>query len=1050
MKKALLLLALLAAFSTQAQNFSQMIKLIESDRENKSATARVPNDLFGWSVSVSGDYAIVGAYQEDEDGGGANFKSASGAAYIFYRSGSTWTLQQKLAASDRAVNDNFGWSVAISGDYAVVGAYAEDEDASGNNTASSAGSAYIFYRSGTTWTQQQKIVSSDRAAGDNFGISVSISGDYIIAGANFEDEDASGNNTAGSAGSAYIFTRSGTTWSQQQKIVASDRVAGDFFGGSVAISGDYAVVGAYVASYDAAGLNFKYASGGAYVYVRSGTTWSQQQKLVASDRAINDQFGTSVAIGGDYIVVGATYEDEDAAGLNTKADAGSAYIFYRSGTTWGQQQKIVSSDRATQDLFGKSVAISGDYVVIGAFNEDEDAAGLNTASTAGSAYVYIRSGTTWSQQQKIVASDRAATDYFGYAVGISGDYIMVGAPQESEDAAGLNTANAAGSAYVFNRSSTTWSQQNKVVALDKVAADQFGNSVAVDGDYAIVGAPGEDEDAAGGSALLNAGAAYIFFRTGGVWTFQQKIVASDRGVSDGFGTAVAISGDYVIVSAMLEDEDASGLNTASSAGSAYIFNRSGTVWTQQQKIVASDRAANDYFGNAVSISGDYAIVGAQYEDEDASGLNTVADAGSVYIFNRSGTTWTQQQKIVPSDRGGTTDLFGYSVAISGDYAIVSAYLEDQDASGLNTKTDAGSAYIFYRSGSTWTQQQKIVASDRASLDYFGISVAISGDYAIVGAYNEDEDAAGLNTVQDAGSAYIYVRSGTTWSQQQKIVASDRAAYDNFGVTVAISGDKAVVGANAEDEDAAGLNTLNAAGSAYIFTRSGMTWSQLQKIVPSDRGAADAFSNSVAISGNYVLVGANAEDEDAAGLNTLSSSGSAYMFEMSAVALPVGITMFSAKLVNEHDVLLTWNVANPSDGKAYIIERSADGQQFSAIGRVPSTSAASYNNHDYAPLAGRSYYRLRIEEPSGAATYSNVASIFVGSSSHVTVAPIPANDYIIISTNEPGITATITDLQGKEQMRFIVADGTKVNIRLLPMGIYLLRLSNGGASRIIRQ
>ena len=204
----------------------------------------------------------------------------------------------------------------------------------------------------------------------------------------------------------------------------------------------------------------------------------------------------------------------------------------------------------------------------------------------------------------------------------------------------------------------------------------------------------------------------------------------------------------------------------------YALFSSAQNWDQIIKAAASDRgqtsisdrASGDYFGYSVAISGDYAIVGAYQEDENASGSATLSNAGSAYIFVRSGSSWSLQQKIVASDRA-SGDYFGSSVAISGNYAIVGAYLDDTTYSG-GTFTDAGSAYIFVRSGSTWTQQQKISAGS-ASGDYFGYSVAISGDYAIVGAYQEAENALGGATLNQAGSAYIFVRSGSSWSLQQK-------------------------------------------------------------------------------------------------------------------------------------------------------------------------------------------------------------------------------------------------------------------------------------------
>ncbi len=440
---SMLLVGLCLPFCVQAQNWDQIIKSVASDR--------AADDNFGYSVAISGDYAIVGAYLEDEDAAGGAPLSAAGSAYIFKRTGTTWAQEAKIVASDRAADDNFGTSVAISGDYAIVGAYNEDENAAGGATASAAGSAYVFKRTGTTWAQEAKIVASDRAADDNFGISVAISGDYVLVGALFEDENAAGGATAGNAGSAYVFKRTGTTWAQEAKIVASDRATNDYFGRSVAISGDYAIVGAYNKNEDAAGGATASAAGSAYVFKRTGTTWAQEAKIVASDRATNDNFGVSVAISGDYAIVGAFREDENAAGGATELAAGSAYIFKRTVTTWAQEAKIVASDRASADNFGFSVAISGDYVAVGAYLEDENATGGATASNAGSAYVFKRTGTTWAQEAKIVASDRAASDRFGYSVAISGDYALVGAYQEDENAAEGATASAAGSAYFYQR-----------------------------------------------------------------------------------------------------------------------------------------------------------------------------------------------------------------------------------------------------------------------------------------------------------------------------------------------------------------------------------------------------------------------------------------------------------------------------------------------------------------------------------------------------------------------------------------------------------------------
>jgi len=385
----------------------------------------------------------------------------------------------KLTASDGAERDSFGLSVAISGDYAVVGAHLNDD------TGSQSGSAYIFKHDGAAWTEQAKITASDGVAGDFFGVSVAISGDYAVVGAHLNDD------TGSQSGSAYIFKRDGTAWIEQDKINASDGAVHDLFGGSVAISGDYAIVGAHkdygyavmVAHKDDGAASY---SGSAYIFKRNGTVWTEQAKITANDGTAHDSFGRSVAISGDYAVVGARLED--GAGEHS----GSAYIFKRNGTAWIEQAKITASDGAERDFFGESVAISGDYAVVGAYGDDD------TGSQSGSAYIFKRDGTVWAEQAKITASDDAAHDCFGGSVAISGDYAIVGAT--GNDDAGWHS----GSAYIFKRDGTAWTEQAKINASDGAVHDLFGGSVAISDDYAIVGAKGNDD------AGDKSGSAYIY------------------------------------------------------------------------------------------------------------------------------------------------------------------------------------------------------------------------------------------------------------------------------------------------------------------------------------------------------------------------------------------------------------------------------------------------------------------------------------------------------------------------------------------------------------
>ncbi|MBP7473657.1 MAG: FG-GAP repeat protein, partial [Pyrinomonadaceae bacterium] len=342
---------------------------------------------FGVSSDVDGDTAVIGAAQEF--GSGPPF---AGAAYVYVRSGGVWTLQQKLVGSDAVNGDTFGISVAISGDTIVVGNHADMVD---NN--SSQGSAYVFVRNGTTWTQQQKLTASDGIANDVFGRGVDIDGDTIIAGAWGYDLGST------NQGAAYIFTRSGTVWTERTILTASDASANDFFGQSVALSGNTAIIGAYADNNGPVG-----DQGSAYIFVGSGANWTEQQRLVASDGAASDIFGYSVAISGETAVVGA-YQDDQGA----NSDQGSAYVYVRSGTTWTEQQKLIAVDGAADDYFGNAVAIDGNAVVIGAYSDD-----IGANFTQGSAYAYNRSGSTWTQQAKLTAADGEEQDYFGSSVAV--------------------------------------------------------------------------------------------------------------------------------------------------------------------------------------------------------------------------------------------------------------------------------------------------------------------------------------------------------------------------------------------------------------------------------------------------------------------------------------------------------------------------------------------------------------------------------------------------------------------------------------------------------
>ena len=461
-------------------------------------------DRFGISVAISGDTVVIGADGEDDDATGVNGDQShnsntatfAGAAYVFTRTGMTWTQQAYLKASNTEAVDAFGFAVAIAGDTIVVGAYGEDSNATGvdgnqsDNSVPYAGAAYVFTRTGTNWAQQAYLKASN-AGGDRFGLKVAVSGDTVVVAAPDEDSSATGvngnqtDNGTSNAGAAYIFTRNGTTWSQQAYLKASNPGLFDSFGSSVAVSGNTVVVGARNEASSATGVNHPtgqasnsaLSAGAAYVFTRAGTTWSQQAYLKASNTGSADEFGESVAIAGDTIVIGARGEDSNATGVNGEegnnsgTESGAAYIFTRAGTTWTQQAYLKASNSGGFDYFGKSVAVSGDTVVVGAYGEASNAVGANppagqsdnSSPRAGAVYVFTRAGTTWTQQSYLKAGNTDATppfsslepDAFGYSVSVSGDTVLVGAYGEDSSARGVNgdssdnNAREAGAAYLF-------------------------------------------------------------------------------------------------------------------------------------------------------------------------------------------------------------------------------------------------------------------------------------------------------------------------------------------------------------------------------------------------------------------------------------------------------------------------------------------------------------------------------------------------------------------------------------------------------------------------
>ena len=381
-----------------------------------------------------------------------------------------------------------------------------------------------------------------------------------------------------------------------------------------------------------------------------------------------------------------------------------------------EQLKLVAADAAEKDFFGGTVAIDGNTVVVGAYYKDDETGA-----------VYVLRASDGEELAKLTASDAAAIDRFGKSVAIDGGTIVVGAP----------SAGTGGAVYIFRASDgATYAQVAKLTAADAAASDLFGNSVAIDGATILVGAYGDDDGASG------SGSAYVFRTSDGGATYDQvaKLTASDGAEWDYFGKSVAIDGDTVVVAAYGDDD------AGDRSGSVYVFRTTdgGATYGQVAKLTASDAAAGDFFGASVAVAGDTVLVGASGDDDggDAS--------GSVYIFRTSdGATYAQVAKLTAAD-AAANDRFGGSVAIDGGTIVIGSSYDDDGG------TSTGSAYVFRTSdgGATYGQVAKLTASDAASFDYFGCSVAIAGATIVVGAYQDDDGG------DASGSAYLFSEAGS--------------------------------------------------------------------------------------------------------------------------------------------------------------------------------------------------------------------------------------------------------------------------------------------------
>jgi hypothetical protein len=771
-----------------------------------------PGDQFGASVAVSGDIAVIGAPGDDDNG------SQSGSAYVFRRTGGLWQQVAKLTPADGIEWANFGRSVALYGELAFIGAPWDDDN------GIDSGSVYVFRDVVGSWLQVAKLVASDGAAGDQFGLSVATYADMILIGAPFDDIQPYFDR-----GSVYVFRNQGGTWQETGKLIAADGRNVDYFGTSVAFDGDTAVIGAY--GDDDVGPD----SGSVYVFSRAGDTWYEDAKLAASDGTAGDWFGYSVGIDGNAVIVGARRDDDVAQ------NSGAAYLFRQIDGSWTEEAKLTAGDGVAWDELGYSVGVRGQLAFAGTYDWDD---------STSSVYVYRDTNGLWQQIARFTANDSVPyyPSGFGHTMAADNDTLIVGAWFLTD--AGSDST---GAAYYFSLGNDC--NGNGVPDDCDIAGatsiDCNNNSIPDDCIWSEIdcngnGVPDECDIASGASIDCNGdgypddcGSFAIDCNDNGVpdecdiaggaspdcdqngspdscdleSAAMENLYPEDATSSQQFGWSVAMSGARALIGANAENGRA-----------AYLFREVDGEWQQVDKLMTSNGALGDDFASNVALSGELAVVGAHADSEIGP------SRGAAYIFEPVGSSWQEIAKLTSDSVFDEEYWFGRTVAASEDTIAVGA-----------TLNSFGLVYVFQRLEGSW--QQSGVLSSVFSSDGYGI-VAVDGTTIIVGA--PQDEALGY----ESGAAYVYHYKDGAWQQVATLTASDGVSH-LFGASVSISGDTAMIGAPTAGD-------VLIPGAAYVYRRVGDEWVGVAKLTASDAVLGVRFGSKVSLAGKTAVIGAPAD------------------------------------------------------------------------------------------------------------------------------------------------------------------------------------------------
>ncbi|MCR9233463.1 MAG: dockerin type I domain-containing protein [bacterium] len=842
-------------------NQSDNYELIHEISPDVSETAHNGGDEFGRRVVVSEDYLLIAAT-------GSDSSDVTGVVYLYVKDngGTTdstdddrWVYETTFTAPDPATTAGFGHSLAIDGDTILIAA----------KKTNSLSEVYVYEKMGADWTTNSPRITPLLSSTSTFIIwyddaarypesFLAIQNGTIVVSDPFSTIDPS------DAGQVYVFTRNGDDWSgldpDRAILKASDGTVRNEFGYHIDLDDDKIIVGA--------DRDNSY-QGAAYLYLKGENGWDDatEIKLVGTGTEIYDQFGATVAIDGNTVVVSAI-DDNDSGSA-----AGAIYI-YDASQGWDNlvETKVIPAMIRNQDQyygvgtytqnFGGSIDVEGTTIVVGA-----SSAGANSNA------VYIYDGSEgWDQiKESRISLPEDSEIYdrgFGATVAYHNDNLIVALHDKL-------THSDVARVYSFTRPPRYHNliqSQTEIPPAPLADADHVGNAIAVDGDFMAVAADKSN------LADTDAGVVYIYQRnrndidnaSDDTWEYHSTLTAFDAQAGDQFGVSVALDGDTLVIGAFREN------SLGNESGAVYVYRLNGSTWEYEEKLTASDGEAGDFFGRSVAIENNIVVVGANYRDSDTT---TDEDTGAVYVFSRTGSTWSEVQKLTASN-AAVLDRFGTAVAIQNGTIFVSAI----EAQTSGTSPQSGAVYIFHQNAGSWQEAQILSAPDGENNDTFGSDLHVQGNYLGVIAAGDDELK---------GSAYLFVNRGGTWEFQQKLTPPESDDADRSVSSIRISGTTLAIGGRYSD------GNVTDSGAVFVYRLINEQWTPVQTLKADDGLLQDFFGYAVAFSDTEVIVGA--PYNDAAGQDT----GKFYIFR--PFSPETSITSVSQSEGDAGDTVFTFQV-----------------------------------------------------------------------------------------------------------------------------------------------